>query len=216
MSSSSPWGKVTDPDWERLDAAWDPARAAGVLGTVSVENLRAHAAGFVPAACGVLDEAVCVDVGTGAGVPGLVLAMQYPTSRWLLVDASERRCNLVRRVVHELGLSDRVTVRHERGEDVAHDPSVRGTADLAVARLLGPPAETVELLLPLLDPTGVAVVSIDVSDPDWSAAATRPEFSTARRREATGDFVELRPTAPVPDPWPRRANVRRRSPIFSA
>lgn len=207
---------VTDPDWERLDAAWEPARAAGVLGSVSVENLRAHAAGFVPAACGVLDEAVCVDVGTGAGVPGVILALLHPTSRWLLVDASERRCNIVRRVAHELGLSDRVIVRHERGEDVAHDPTIRGTADLAVARLLGPPAETVELLLPLVGPDGVAVVSIDATDPEWSAASERPDFATVHRREDTGDFVELRPTSTVPETWPRRATVRRRAPIFSA
>lgn len=205
---------MTEPDWDRLDEAWEPARRAGVLGRVDLESIREHAAGFVPAACGVLDGASCVDVGTGAGVPGLVLALLFPGSRWTLVDGNERRANLARRAVHAMELDARVDVRQLRAEDAGRSPDLRGSADLAVARLLGPPAETTELVLPLVAGSGVAVVSAEDQDSRWVGAFDRPEWDLARRREPTGVFMELRWTTNAPDDWPRRPKARHRAPLF--
>ncbi|GJM37044.1 MAG: hypothetical protein DHS20C19_04110 [Acidimicrobiales bacterium] len=203
---------MSDPDWDRLDAAWIPARSAGVLGSASIEELRRHAAGYVPAACGVLER--CVDLGSGAGVPGVILALLHPGSFWLLVDASERRCSLLQRVVHEMALDGRVEVHHARAEDVGHDVAYRETADLVVARLLGPLAETVEMATPLLASDGVAVISVDGPSAAAATAARIPELSLHVRREASGEYLDVRRLGPVPSSWPRRTNARRRAPLF--
>ena len=65
------------------------------------------------------------------------------------MDASERRLDHARRG-HALGVGDRVEIAHGRGDELAHDAAWRGTHDVAVARLLGDPAETIELLAPLV------------------------------------------------------------------
>jgi len=108
---------TTDPFLSRLDGAWAPARAMGALGGALIEELRDHAAGFIPAAFRVDSPVCCLDVGSGAGVPGLFLAHQLPMSTWLLLDASERRCDLARRASEVSGLGDRVEVRHGRVEE---------------------------------------------------------------------------------------------------
>ena len=204
---------MTDPDWERLHAAWQPAREAGVLGDVSIEALRQHAVGFVPAACGVLE--ACVDLGTGAGVPGIILALLHPTSRWTLVDASERRCSLARRVVHAMELSDRVAVRHARAEDVAHDVSARGHHDLVVARLLGPLADTLELATPLVRPgSGRAVVSADAATAARVADSVVHGLVVETRQIASGHYVDVTVPGELPPTWPRRPATRRRTPLF--
>lgn len=203
---------MSDPDWDRLEAAWAPARKAGVLGGASIEELRRHAAGYVPAACGVLRR--CVDLGTGAGVPGLILALLHPGSTWRLVDASERRCSMLRRVVHQMVLEDRVDVHHARAEDFGHDPAHRETAELVVARLLGPVAETVEMATPLLTDNGVAVISVDGPGGTAASAAHVPELALHIRHEDSGAFLDVRRHDAIPSTWPRRAGARRRDPLF--
>ncbi|MDW3220307.1 MAG: RsmG family class I SAM-dependent methyltransferase [Acidimicrobiales bacterium] len=203
---------MTDPVWDRLDAAWTPARQAGVLGSASVEELRRHAAGYVPAACGVLGHGI--DLGSGAGVPGVILALLHPASTWHLVDASERRCSLLRRVVHEMELDERVIVHHARAEDLGHDATYRDFADLVVARLLGPVAETVEVAVPLLDADGVAVISVDDASANRASAASVAGLSLQVRSEDVGAYLEVRRTGDVPASWPRRTSTRRRAPLF--
>ncbi|MCY4279330.1 MAG: class I SAM-dependent methyltransferase, partial [Acidimicrobiaceae bacterium] len=60
-----------------------------------------------------------VDCGTGAGVLGLLLALELPGSRWRLVDARARRCDMARRAVAAAGLTERITVAHEPLEETA-------------------------------------------------------------------------------------------------
>ncbi|MDG2025580.1 MAG: class I SAM-dependent methyltransferase [Acidimicrobiales bacterium] len=211
---------MTEPDWAALDAAWEPARAAGILGGVTLEDIRQHAAGFVPAACGVFDgrrllgERRGVDLGSGAGVPGVVLALEHPDSTWLLVDSNERRCSLLHRVVRDLGLGERVEVLHARAEDVAHDADHRAQFDVAVARLFGPAADVAECAIPLVNEHGVVVVSASSDRENWTSVAARSEFAVVWRDEPTGTFVELTPTMVVPATWPRRPNARQRTPLF--
>jgi 16S rRNA (guanine527-N7)-methyltransferase len=220
---------VPQPDWAALDAAWRPARAAGVLGDVSIENLRRHAAGYLPAAWPVLDPSTAgaeagqgdvrsaVDLGTGAGVPGVLLATMLPGTRWLLVDANARRCEFARRAVRALDLSSRVEVCHARAEELAHDPSHRGVHDLVVARLFGPPADLAECALPLARPGGgrLVVSATSSTEAEWRRGAAAFDAGVDAWTTDDGDrFVAIGPTTRCPSSWPRRTNARRRSPIF--
>ncbi len=60
-----------------------------------------------------------LDLGTGAGVPGLLSAALYSDERWILVDSEVRKAEYLARTVEELGLSDRVRVIHGRIEQIS-------------------------------------------------------------------------------------------------
>jgi 16S rRNA (guanine527-N7)-methyltransferase len=94
-----------------------------------------------------------VDVGSGAGLPGLVLALRRPDLRVTLVEPMLRRVEFLQAAVDHLGLAD--TVRIVRGR--ADDPDVRlavGRGDWVVARAVAPLDRLVKWCLPLLVPGG--------------------------------------------------------------
>ena len=208
-------------DWEALESAWSPARAAGVLGPLSLDELRDHAAGYVPAALRVPVSARAVDLGTGAGVPGLLLAVDHPGMRWTLVDASARRCSMAESACAALGLGDRVAVVHARAEELAHRADWRGEFDLVVARSFGDAAELAECGVPLLRPGGVLVVSVTSETAlRWNDADLEPLGATVEDCWTTpaGRYLAVRRRAigelPAGDRYPRRPAARRRRPLF--
>ena len=126
----------------------EESRALGFLGPGPVMFHVEHARGFgavLPA-----DAEVLVDLGTGGGVPGLVLAHDRPDSRMILVDGSTKRCEFLEGVVERLGWTGRVEVRCGRAEEIVHDPTLRGLADAVVSRSFGPPAAVAECGAPFL------------------------------------------------------------------
>lgn len=214
---------LTDAQRSALDAAWQPAREAGVLGSVSIEELWEHTAGYSSAVCSAFS-AECstwngsiIDVGTGCGVPGVLLAAQLPKARLTLVDASERRLMHVRRAVQALDFADRALVVHARGDELAHDPAHRGEYDVAVARLLADPAETVEQLLPLVAVGGVVVISVANADVSRFLAADLSDLGggdASVESVPSGQLAVVRRVVEGGPAFPRRVAVRRRSPLF--
>jgi 16S rRNA (guanine527-N7)-methyltransferase len=141
----------------------EEARGLGFLGPGPVEAHLDHAAGYA-AALEAHEGAGwspprAADLGSGAGVPGLPLALHFPATRWTLVEASVRRAAFLRAAVSRLGVRDRITVVEDRAEAVGRDPDSRGRFDLVVARSFGPPAVVAECAAPLLRVGGRAVVS---------------------------------------------------------
>lgn len=98
-----------------------------------------------------------IDIGSGGGLPGLVLA-GMTDGDWVLVDRAERRCTFLRWAVGELDLADRVEVICGDVVDLARG-SLRGVANLVTARGFGSPATTVECGAPLVSEGGRLVVS---------------------------------------------------------
>ena len=127
---------LTDDQLASLDEAWTPARAAGVIGTAPVEALVEHTVWFARAVCSSFSASFdefhgrIVDVGTGAGLPGVILAALLPHAELRLVDASERRLDHARRASRALGVGDRVEIAHGRGDELAHDAAWRGIHDV--------------------------------------------------------------------------------------
>ncbi len=90
-----------------------------------------------------------IDVGTGAGFPGLALKIAYPSLTLTLVESVGKKADFCRVVVEELGLSA-VTVVNARAEDVAHLPDHRERYDWAIARAVANLSTLVEYLLPFV------------------------------------------------------------------
>ncbi|MGH8907993.1 MAG: 16S rRNA (guanine(527)-N(7))-methyltransferase RsmG [Egibacteraceae bacterium] len=85
-----------------------------------------------------------IDIGTGGGLPGLVLALCRPDTGWTLLDATLKKAEAVRCFASTLGLEN-VQVLHGRAEELAHQQGMRGQFNGAVTRAVGPLPVVMEL-----------------------------------------------------------------------
>lgn len=157
---------------EALTEALGLSQRLGMLGSRPVVEVIDQATAYVEALDAVgLTGGVVVDLGSGGGVPGLVIARQRPALQLVLVDRRATRTDHLRRLVVRLGLTGRVEVLTA---DAALLPRLIPTPVAAVvARGFGPPAELLAVAVPLVGPGGVVVVS-EPPEPDptrWPAAA---------------------------------------------
>lgn len=210
------------PDPAALVEVLRRQRQRDVLGPDDVDVQRAHSRGFATALAGPDGTALprrVVDLGSGGGVPGLVLAVEvWPDAEIVLVDASQRRTTYLELCVADLDLSPRVGVVWARAEDVGHDPDHRGSADLVVARSFGPPAVVAECAAPLLEVGGRLVVSEPPGSVGerWDGAGLA---ALGLEVEATvavdgATYTRARQVAPCPDTFPRRPGIPAKRPLF--
>ncbi len=97
----------------------------------------------------------CADVGSGAGLPGIPLAIASPTRLWRLIEPRSKRAGFLELVVRELGLDNVEVVRATAQEASQRWP---GGHALATARALAGPAEALGLLVPLTTSGGTIAV----------------------------------------------------------
>ena len=190
------------------------AQERGFLGPAPIDDHIAHAEGFVAAVMEAPDRAL--DLGSGGGLPGLVLAIRWPETLWVLLDVNERRTDFLRESVSELGLSSRVTVVRARAEEAAHQEHLRGTFSFATARGFGPPAVTAECATGFLRVGGLLVVSEppeDAGEDRWNPDGLATLGMALGHRIGAGPHYQtLRQVEPTPGRFPRRAPHKR--PLF--
>ena len=97
-----------------------------------------------------------IDVGTGAGFPGLPLKIFYPSLKLTLLDSLNKRVKFLQLVVDELGLKD-VEVIHARSEEAARNKKYREKFDLATARAVGRLPIICEYCLPFVKDGGTFI-----------------------------------------------------------
>jgi 16S rRNA (guanine527-N7)-methyltransferase len=163
-----------------------------------------------------------VDLGSGAGLPGLPLASAYPEVAFTLVDAQRRRLDWVAATAARLHV-DNVTVVHARLEEYGHGPG-RESFDVATARALGPLPVVAELGLPLLRIGGTLLV------PRGRPTGTELDQATAACRQLGGRVEDVvpNPSSPIDrvgfvvimakiaatsPRFPRRSGVPARTPL---
>jgi 16S rRNA (guanine527-N7)-methyltransferase len=192
------------------------AQARGLLGPGPVAEQVRHSrvlAGLV----GAPPESL-LDLGSGAGIPGLVLALDWPASPVVLLDSHRRACTYLDEAVERLELGRRVRVACGRAEELARKPDLRAAFDLVVARSFGPPAVTAECAVGFLRPGG----RLAVSDPPreepgrWSAVGLEQlGLSGPTIRKAEGATVAvMEATEPAADRWPRRPGIPAKRPLW--
>jgi 16S rRNA (guanine527-N7)-methyltransferase len=166
----------------------------------------------------------CVDLGSGGGVPGLVLALARPEQRWLLVDSVRKKADVLRDFVSELAI-DNVEVVAERAEVLGHDGGHRESHDLVAARACATLPVLAEYALPLVAVGGALVA--------WKGPISDDELGAGGRSAATlggsaprvlpsgydelGEhrFVVIAKVRPTPDRYPRRPGEPARHPLGS-
>ncbi|HEV2757160.1 MAG TPA: 16S rRNA (guanine(527)-N(7))-methyltransferase RsmG [Actinomycetota bacterium] len=103
-----------------------------------------------------LPDGPCADIGSGAGFPGIPLAIARPERRWTLIEPRHRRAAFLEEVVRELGLACQVVAA--TAEECAFDDALAGIHALATARALAEPSAVPHMTAPLLRPDGITLV----------------------------------------------------------
>ncbi|WP_420452052.1 RsmG family class I SAM-dependent methyltransferase [Ilumatobacter sp.] len=140
----------------------EESRRQGFLGDRSVEQVVEHAQAFVAALTTVNGEVA--DLGSGGGVPGLVIADGRPDLRLVLVDRRRKRTDFLARAVSRLGWRERVEIISGDVADVVADGRC---FDGAVARGFGPPESTLATASSLTVDGGLVVISEPPTGDRW-------------------------------------------------
>jgi len=159
-------------DQPTLHAVLGSIQARGAIGTSSLDDAVAHAGRFVslvPASARRL-----ADLGSGGGLPGLVIAASLPHLEVVLVERREMRADLLRRAVRALAMTDRVRVHGGDVRTIA--TSEPGSFDVVTARSFASPAVTARWAATLVRVGGVVLVSEPPDAPDgrWPATLLGP------------------------------------------
>ncbi len=195
------------------------AQDLGMFGPGAIEGQLAHAEAFV--ALALADDPAAgppfLDLGSGGGLPGLVLALR-PDATGTLLDSQQRRAEYLTEAVAALGLVDRIAVVAGRAEEIARDPAHRGRYGLVTARSFASPAVTAECAVGFLAPGGRLVVSEPPGGaPDRWASPQLAELGLSPGRFTHGARASAalfdHPTA-TPSRWPRRPGIPSKRPLW--
>jgi 16S rRNA (guanine527-N7)-methyltransferase len=145
-----------------------------------------------------------VDVGSGNGSPGLVLAASLPDREVTLLDSNLRKTAFLERSAADF---PNVTVTRSRAED--HETDRFG---VAVAKALAPPAVALEWVLPLVREGGAAVLWLGPSADLETLSRVSEQLGGSLVEERVGLAV-ARKIAPTPAGFPRRPGLARKRPL---
>lgn len=130
-----------------------------------------------------------IDVGTGAGFPGMVLAMACPKLEVTLLDSQQKRLAFLECVAAQTGTQNTLLI-HARAEDGARKSEMRERFDFAVARALAPTNVLCEYLLPYVRIGGCALC--------WKGPALKDEIDSGRKAaRLLGGSIEMPVSCPV-------------------
>jgi 16S rRNA (guanine527-N7)-methyltransferase len=167
-----------------------------------------------------------IDIGTGAGIPGLILAIALPDIEFTLVDATGKKIAFLQSAIADLQLEN-ASAQQARAEDLAREPDYREQFDAAIARSVGGLAELAELLLPFckVGRSALAMKSLDV-DSELKAAGFAARIMGAESANkhvvcapgsaASDALIEWRKRAATPHKYPRRVGLPHNSPLLQS
>jgi 16S rRNA (guanine527-N7)-methyltransferase len=165
----------------------------------------------------------CIDVGSGAGFPGLPLKIYCTRLRMVLLEATAKKVSFLEHVVSHLGLED-VQPLWGRAEEVAHDPEHRESYDLVLARAVAELPVLAEYMLPLCRPGGRVVAQKGRSaQEETQTAAHAISLLGGRLRKVvpvelqglaeSRHLVVIDKVARTPHRYPRRPGIPAKRPL---
>jgi len=215
-------GSAEEEAWRfRLRGVLERSLAAGFLGSPTIDDHIDHACGFVAAVRSerLAEPERVVDLGSGGGIPALVLVELWKTSKVVMIEANERRAQFLEEEVQR-EVRHRVTILPYRAEIVGRDWTYRQAFEIVTARSFGSPGVTAECASPFLEVGGLLVVSEPPDVPveeRWPQASLDPLGLELLRRFRYRDrynFACLVKVADCPARYPRRVGIPAKRPLF--
>jgi 16S rRNA (guanine527-N7)-methyltransferase len=201
----------------RLLELLDEAQRIGLAGPgPAAEHLR-HADAMLAVLDAVVDPpARFLDLGSGAGLPGVPAALHWPAAGGVLLDSRRRAVDFLREAVGALDLADRVVVHHGRAEDFARTAPGRESHDLVLARAVAPPPVVTELAAALVRVGGALAVSERPGGDHWDPdVCQRVGFEVGPSLHDAGTTIRvLWKRDPSPDDVPRRRGRPAKHPLW--
>ena len=166
-----------------------------------------------------------VDVGSGAGFPGIPLSIMLPDVHVVLVDALDKRVKFLQSVIDELHLNAEAV--HARAEDAGKRADLREQFDVATARAVAAANLLAEYLLPFVK-VGGCMMALKGPSLDDELAEAAFAFETLGGRVARTENVEIpgrdwshriayiEKVAPTPAKYPRKPGMPEKKPLIAA
>lgn len=164
-----------------------------------------------------------IDVGTGAGLPGIPLKIVQPDLQVTLLDALAKRVKFLEAVIDELQFSG-IVARHARAEDAARMPSLREQFDIATARAVAALPALCEYCLPFVRPGGIFLAMKGQNTEKWQDAKPAikilgGELADIQEFELPGTDMKrtvltIRKISRTPPAYPRKAGKPEKEPIL--
>ena len=172
----------------------------------------------------VIDNKRIIDVGTGAGFPGIPIKIFFPDINITLMDSLNKRLLFLEEVIRELGLSDIKTL-HGRAEDIGKNKIYRESFDIAISRAVADMSVLTELCLPLVSVNGYfAAYKSNDSMEEISKAdnaieiigGSKPDIieSTLPCSDIKRKIVIVKKIRTTPEQYPRKAGIPSKKPIM--
>jgi len=163
-----------------------------------------------------------LDVGSGAGFPGIPLKIAEPTIDLTLLDSTGKRISFLTELTATLGIE--AACIHARAEEAAHDPQHRGKYDIVVSRAVARLNALCELCLPFASAEGLFIAMKSAYSDEEATQAQSALEALGARLEALHDYeipgaeitrraIIIRKTSPTPDKYPRRPARIKSSPL---
>lgn len=164
-----------------------------------------------------------IDVGTGAGFPGIPLKIVYPELEITLLDSLNKRVKFLDEVIEELGLTG-IQAVHSRAEDLAQDAAHRQKYDICVSRAVANLSTLSEYCIPFVKQGGyfISYKSTQIEEELKQAkkavqvlGGTLEQVETVQIPGTTIErqFVMIRKTGTTPKKFPRKAGTASKTPI---
>ena len=168
------------------------------------------------------DAVKVIDVGTGPGFPGVVLAIARPQIEVTLLEVTQKKCNFLQAgtAIH----APNAQVLCGRAEELGHDKKWRGSFDIAVARAVGSLGEVLELCLPFVRPGGNVLLWRGQNAHEEVVAAKQALYVLGGEAKVLSPYrlpehdleyhlVQVAKVRGTPRTYPRRVGLPKRQPL---
>jgi len=164
-----------------------------------------------------------IDIGSGAGFPGIPLAIAYPKKEFLLVDSLRKRVDFLNELIDRLDLTNVKTV-HKRAEEIAKEEDYREKFEFVTARAVAQLNVLAEYCLPLVKKTGVFVAmklldnDTEVNEAkkaiDILGGSIRDSLVYHLLMDKDYELIEIEKIKSTPKKYPRRPGMAKKRPLI--